>query len=206
MIEVAERKAKQVEGCRFRVGSATAIPFEAGSFDLCVGDAFLHHILDIQECLREVHRVLKPKWIATFNEPNAAGYALLEFVLRTVSLTGGWKDPSLDDYLDFLRVTREHEGDLVALAAYPLPDKHVFTPERIRTAASKVGFESISWAPAMGLSPMLWENAFEFILDAVKPQADARRCLQQAARLLDVTLGDLSRQQFCLHNQFYLYK
>jgi ubiquinone/menaquinone biosynthesis C-methylase UbiE len=206
MIAVAEQKTKGIPGCRFRVGTGTEIPFDDGSVDLCVGDSFLHHILDIEACLAEVYRVLKPGGIATFNEPSAKGYAFFEFVLRTLTLAGGWQDESLNGYIGFLTFMREHEGDLAALDAYPAPDKHVFSPERIDAAASKVGFQSTSWVPAMGPSPTLWQDAYRFVFEAVKPEPALRATGLEAARLLDITLGDITRQHFCLHNQFFLYK
>ena len=206
MLEVARRKTQAIDGCVFRVGSATALPFDAGSFDLCVGDAFLHHILDIGSCLKEVSRVLRPGGVATFNEPNAQGYALFEFVLRSLATAKGWRDRALDNYLAFLAFVREHQGDLAALEAYPLPDKHVFSSERIRAAAFDSGFSATSCVPAMDPSPTLWHDAFRFVLDAVKPSSEIRAMALQAADLLDLTLGEEARRHFCLHNQFYLYK
>lgn len=206
MIAVAEQKTKGIAGCRFCIGTGTEIPFDDESVDLCVGDSFLHHILDIEACLAEVYRVLKPGGIATFNEPSAKGYALFEFILRTITLASGCHDESLSGYIGFLTFMREHEGDLVALDAYPAPDKHVFSPERIDAAASKVGFQSTSWVPAMGPSPALWQNAYRFVFEAVKPEPRLRATGLEVAQLLDVILGDDTRQHFCLHNQFFLYK
>jgi ubiquinone/menaquinone biosynthesis C-methylase UbiE len=206
MVGVARRKTKAIDGCDFRVGSATTLPFESESFDLCVGDAFLHHILVIESCLKEVSRVLKPGGVAAFNEPNAQGYALFEFVLRSLTTAMGWRDPNLDNYLTFLAFVREHQGDLAALEANPLPDKHVFSSERIRAAAFDSGFSATSWVPAMDPSPTLWHDAFRFVLDAVKPSSGIRATVLQSADLLVVTLGEEARRHFCLHNQFYLYK
>ena len=206
MVQVAQAKTRGIAGCSFRVGSATDLPFQDEKFDLCVGDAFLHHILDIEACLREVFRVLKPGGVATFNEPNAHGYAFLEFVLQTIQLGRGAHDDALDSYLHALCFMRENQGDLVALAAYPLPDKHVFSAERIGAAAAATGFSATSWIPAMGPTPTLWRDALGYILDAIKPSASVRTATLEAAKVLDLTLGDESRQHFCLHNQYYLYK
>jgi ubiquinone/menaquinone biosynthesis C-methylase UbiE len=206
MVQVAQEKTRGMKGCAFRVGSATELPFPDASFDLCVGDAFLHHILDIEACLREVFRVLKPGGIASFNEPNAHGYAFLEFILDTVQLVGGWQDEGINAYLHALKFMREHQGDLAALAAYPLPDKHVFSPERIEAAGLATGFSATSWVPAMGQTPTLWRDAIGYVLDAIKAAPPAKAAALHAAKAVDLTLGDESRQHFCLHNQFYLYK
>lgn len=206
MIEVARQKTQGIEGCFFKVGSATTLPFDNETFDLCIGDAFLHHILDINVCLKEVARVLKPGGVATFNEPNAHGYAMFEFVLRSFIATKGVEDVPLNNYVHFLTFIREHQNDLEALEAYPIPDKHFFSLEQIHEAASTCGFSATSWVPAMGPSPTLWYDAYRFVLDAIKASPSTCNSVLQIASLLDRTLGDESRRHFCLHNQFYLYK
>lgn len=206
MIEVARKKTAGITGCDFRVGSAASLPFSNGELDLCVGDAFLHHVLDYEACLVEVARVLKPGGVATFNEPNQYGYAMLEFVLTGLRDSCAMHDDSIDKYLHYLGYMREHAGDLVALAAYPLPDKHIFSPERMAAAAERTGFSSASWAPAMYASQTLFRDAYRFILDALQPAPSVRESVLHAGELLDRMLGDEARKHFCVHNQFYLYK
>ncbi|MGH9311547.1 MAG: class I SAM-dependent methyltransferase [Vicinamibacterales bacterium] len=53
---------------RFVVGSAHDLPFETGSVDVVFGIAILHH-LDLDLVAREVHRILKPRGRAIFQEP-----------------------------------------------------------------------------------------------------------------------------------------
>jgi SAM-dependent methyltransferase len=52
----------------FVAGSAHDLPVRAGSVDIVLGIAILHH-LDIDASSREVHRVLKPGGRAIFQEP-----------------------------------------------------------------------------------------------------------------------------------------
>jgi ubiquinone/menaquinone biosynthesis C-methylase UbiE len=63
MVEVAIRNA-QVHGLsdrvRFRRGDASAMPFDAESFDFVVSSGSLHHWEQPLQIFREIHRVLKP--------------------------------------------------------------------------------------------------------------------------------------------------
>lgn len=52
---VAERRA-----ARFEVSSATRLPFDDASFDVCLLPELLEHIADWQTCLDEALRVLRP--------------------------------------------------------------------------------------------------------------------------------------------------
>lgn len=46
--------------CDLRYASASAIPYEPGTFDAVYSFGVLHHTDDIERCLAECHRVLKP--------------------------------------------------------------------------------------------------------------------------------------------------
>ncbi|MDP9484168.1 MAG: class I SAM-dependent methyltransferase [Chloroflexota bacterium] len=70
-IEVARKRAELnglADRIEFHVASGEALPFEAGSFDLAIGKAILHH-LDPVIGARELARVLAPGGRATFSEP-----------------------------------------------------------------------------------------------------------------------------------------
>lgn len=70
MLKVVERVA-ELHGTRLetRVCSAEDLSiFEDGSFDVVFGANLLHHI-EIESCLKEVERVLKPGGIAAFWDP-----------------------------------------------------------------------------------------------------------------------------------------
>jgi SAM-dependent methyltransferase len=55
-----ERAVEQGRTARFEVGSATALPFSAASFDVCLLPELLEHIADWKTCLNEAVRVLRP--------------------------------------------------------------------------------------------------------------------------------------------------
>jgi ubiquinone/menaquinone biosynthesis C-methylase UbiE len=198
MLQAAKKKIS----VPFVVGSALSLPFHEASFDYCVGDAVLHHIVDTEACLQEISRVLKPYGMATFNEPSRDGYAFFEFVIRIVM--GCEHDPALDGYLHHLAFSREHEGDLEALEAYPLPDKHVFSEAAIRKM--NTGFKEIEFYPALDPWPEMWQSSFRDVLTAIKPRESMKLQLIQAAEYIDQILGDATRLHFCLHNQIFLYK
>lgn len=62
MIEIARKNAQQMglSGCvEFVLGSAEKMPFEQGHFDLVVSTNSFHHWAHPEECLKEIHRVLR---------------------------------------------------------------------------------------------------------------------------------------------------
>lgn len=201
-VDTARQKTASMKSISFEVGSATELPFDDNSFDLVVGDAFLHHILDTEACLREVHRVTKPGGVASFNEPHGPGYALVEFVLRNIHI----RDTQIDQYNQTIRYLREHAGDLQALEAFPLPGKHYFSPDYLIQVGTAAGFSGFSAVPAMGPSATHWQDALKVILEALQPKPFITARALQSAQLLDATVGEDMRKHFCLHNQNYFYK
>ena len=67
-IEVAKELA-QAEGVTIRIeeGRAEAIPFESDQFDLVLATSVMEHVPDLEQGLREVHRVLRPGGLFWFN-------------------------------------------------------------------------------------------------------------------------------------------
>lgn len=54
---------------RYEIQNAYALSYADGTFDSVVGSSVLHH-LEIEEALRQIHRVLKPDGTISFTEPN----------------------------------------------------------------------------------------------------------------------------------------
>jgi SAM-dependent methyltransferase len=67
----AVRKAGMSSRCDVQVMAGEHLRYPAGSFDMAVGFAILHH-LEIERALGELHRVLKPGGRAFFAEPLAS--------------------------------------------------------------------------------------------------------------------------------------
>jgi SAM-dependent methyltransferase len=93
---------------RFLTMDAEKMIFEAASFDLVFGRGIIHH-LDIERCLAEIARVLRPGGIALFWEP--LGHNLLLNVYRR--LTPSARTPDEHPLLrpDF-EVARRHFADV----------------------------------------------------------------------------------------------
>ncbi len=57
---VSQRFAQEGQKAELRVADAEALPFEEASFDLVYSHGVLHHTPDMQQAIKEVHRVLRP--------------------------------------------------------------------------------------------------------------------------------------------------
>jgi len=202
MLRESRIKSQEYADVSYIAASALNLPFGNETFDYCVGDAFLHHVVDAKACLKEVYRVLKPRGMATFNEPSRDGYAFFEMLLRAV--IGSGIDPALDDYIHYLSFMREHEGNLKALEDYPLPDKHVFSEKAIRKMDTS--FRRIEFFPALDYWPDMWRDSINAILKEIGPKEPIKTKLVTAAEYVDKVLGEPARLHFCLHNQIFLYK
>ena len=87
MLDVARRitKERNIVNADWVLGDAARLPFQDDTFDLYTVRAALHHVGDIDECLREAHRVLRPGRDAAFVDcapPPAARDVLHEVEVR----------------------------------------------------------------------------------------------------------------------------
>jgi len=86
----AERLGLTVKALR---ADAESLPFAAGSFDLVLGHAVLHHLPDLERAFSEFHRVLKPGGRIVFaGEPSRVGDRLAAIPKRgAVALAPAWR-------------------------------------------------------------------------------------------------------------------
>ena len=71
MVQIATEHARSAGvAVDFRHGDASAMPFEAGSFDLVVCQAAFKNFLDPVKALDEMHRVLRPGGTAVIQDLN----------------------------------------------------------------------------------------------------------------------------------------
>jgi SAM-dependent methyltransferase len=72
---------------------AESLPFAAGSFDLVLGHAVLHHLPDLERAFAEFHRVLRPgAWIVFAGEPSRFGDRLAAIPKRgAVAVAPLWR-------------------------------------------------------------------------------------------------------------------
>jgi 2-polyprenyl-3-methyl-5-hydroxy-6-metoxy-1,4-benzoquinol methylase len=118
-------------------------------FDLIVGSAVLHHILDYPSFLKTVYGLLRAGGKAVFAEPFLGGYLMPSLMLALavdqlkISATElrrpqyGMCDFIIQDTAFRIR----HEGDLSALDV--LSDKHYFRAEQLSELACSIGFQSM---------------------------------------------------------------
>jgi ubiquinone/menaquinone biosynthesis C-methylase UbiE len=105
-------------------GNAEAMPYPDAHFDAVYGSSVLHH-LDLDQALREAHRVLKPGGRAVFAEPNIL-------------------NPQVA-VMFHLRLTKEYFG--------VSPDEMAFSRFRARASFERNGFSEIQVDPFDFLHP-----------------------------------------------------
>lgn len=89
---------------KFSVGDATKTDFSENSFDIIIGNSFLHHFYDLPAAFKEIKRILKPGGLfITLHEPTIASLALesrnpkntILYILRG------------DNYIDYFRYKKD---------------------------------------------------------------------------------------------------
>ena len=142
MVAALQRNARaldlDVDAC---VADAEALPFEDGSFDLVLGHAVLHHLPDLDQAWREIHRVLAPGGIAVFaGEPSRYGDRLANVPKRAASrLAPAWRRtmrarPAEEGHQDGGADNHQLES---------MVDVHAFTPEQLQRGPQAAGFADV---------------------------------------------------------------
>ncbi len=71
LIELARQRAETAKlNSRFDVGSATVLPYESGTMDVCLIPELLEHVAEWQPCLLEAIRVLRPGGVLFLSTTN----------------------------------------------------------------------------------------------------------------------------------------
>jgi ubiquinone/menaquinone biosynthesis C-methylase UbiE len=141
MVDQAVRNGKElgldVSG---EVVDVETLPFDDASFDLVVGHAFLHHIPDVDQALREIVRVLRPGGtFAICGEPTRKG----DFVARRLSRATWWTArqvaalPAVPSSWALSEEDLVHSSQEAALEA--VVDLHTFEPDRLAAACMRAG-------------------------------------------------------------------
>lgn len=123
------------------VCDAEDLPFDDDSFDLVLGHAVLHHIPNLGQAWKEIHRVLRPGGIAVFaGEPSERGDRI-----ANVPKALAWRVSPL--WRRVLRATQASEGhqdggaENHAMEAFV--DVHAFTPGELSGPAKAAGFSDV---------------------------------------------------------------
>jgi len=122
------------------VADVESLPFADETFDLVVGHAFLHHIPDVDQALREICRVLRPGGrFVIAGEPTRRG----DFVARRLSRATWWttraaaRVPLLAG--TWARSDAELENSSQEAALEAIVDLHTFDPDRLAAACMRAG-------------------------------------------------------------------
>ncbi len=114
LIQLARRRADdQGANARFDVGTATALPCDNESVDICLLPELLEHVADWQGCVDEATRVLRPGGLIYINTSSKLCPKQQEFNLPLYS----WYPQRLKRYFERRAVTDKPE--LANYAKYP---------------------------------------------------------------------------------------
>ena len=145
MVQACGDNARRL-GCdvRVRTADAESLPFADGAFDLVVGHAFLHHLPDWEQALRDVHRVLAPGGAMFFaGEPTRLGHTLAGYAKRTAARAmdlagrlhpGLVKPPPAPPGTEDERVLRDLEFEV---------DLHTFEPSAVERICREIGYANV---------------------------------------------------------------
>jgi len=133
----AERLGIDVECAACEAGS---LPFPDDSFDLVFGHAVLHHLPDLEGCLREFHRVLRPGGSLAFcGEPSLYGDRLSSWPKRAAYKVAPVWRVAMGASARGDRESEQHEEDVLEQVV----DVHAFTPGDLDAAAGAAGFTKV---------------------------------------------------------------
>lgn len=114
LIELARNRARQLGlDARFDVGTATDLPIESASIDVCVLPELLEHVADWRSCVAEAARVLRPGGMMYINTSSKLCPVQQEFNLPLYS----WYPSPLKRY--FERRSLTDWPSLANFAKYP---------------------------------------------------------------------------------------
>ncbi len=136
LIELARRRAEE-KGYRvdMRVGSATDLPWDSESMDVCLLPELLEHVPNWEDCLDEAARVVKPGGFLYLTTTNKLCPVQQEFTLPGYS----WYPAPLKRHYERLAVSTRPE--LVQHATYPAVNW--FSPYQLKREVKKRGFRKV---------------------------------------------------------------
>ncbi|PSL06112.1 methyltransferase family protein [Haloactinopolyspora alba] len=141
-LENARRLGFEIEG---RVADAERLPYDDDTFDVVVGHAVIHHIVDVELAFREMLRVLRPGGrIVICGEPTRYG----DRIARTLSRATWWAAtrashlPMLRDR--WARPRSELDESSRAAALEAVVDLHTFDPGELEATVRRAGVADVS--------------------------------------------------------------
>jgi 2-polyprenyl-3-methyl-5-hydroxy-6-metoxy-1,4-benzoquinol methylase len=136
LLDVAKKRAREAgQEIDYRLGTATELPWETQSIDICIALELLEHVADWRTCLREFTRVLKPGGALFLSTTNALCPRQQEFRLFGYA----WYPAPLKRH--FERVASTTRPDLANHAKYPAVNW--FNPYGLKSELARRGFSSL---------------------------------------------------------------
>jgi ubiquinone/menaquinone biosynthesis C-methylase UbiE len=83
MLDVAIKRETS-DNVLYLLQDASKLNVKDNSFDIVIGNAILHHITWLKSSLTKIHRILKPRGVAAFQEPLYYGNQFVAFLMNIV--------------------------------------------------------------------------------------------------------------------------
>tara|TARA_R110000787_G_scaffold8895_30_gene30698 strand:+ start:1366 stop:2241 length:876 start_codon:yes stop_codon:yes gene_type:complete len=136
LLDLADSRGKQAgHDIDFRLGTATDLPWDDGSFDICCVPELLEHVKEWEACLNEAIRVLRPGGLLYISTSSYLCPRQQEFTLPLYS----WYPAPLKRHYERLAVTARPE--IANHAVYPAVNWFSFYS--LRRELAKRGLQSI---------------------------------------------------------------
>jgi ubiquinone/menaquinone biosynthesis C-methylase UbiE len=145
MLQACGENARRL-GCdvKLRTADAEGLPFDDGSFDLVVGHAFLHHLPDWGQALRDVYRVLAPGGAMFFaGEPTTRGDRLAGFAKRGTARAAQVAARVRPDLVKPPPPLPATEDERILRDLEFAVDLHTFAPADVERRAREIGFTHV---------------------------------------------------------------
>ena len=129
---------------QLRTADAEGLPFEDESFDLVVGHAFLHHLPDWEQALRDAYRVLAPGGAIFFaGEPTRLGDRLAGISKRNARRLTDLAGVFRRGILNPPKPPPTNEDERILKDLEFAVDLHTFDPADVERRCRELGFTNI---------------------------------------------------------------
>jgi ubiquinone/menaquinone biosynthesis C-methylase UbiE len=145
MLQACGENARRL-GCdvKLRTADAEGLPFDDGSYDLVVGHAFLHHLPDWEQALRDVYRVLAPGGAMFFaGEPTTLGDRMAGFAKRGTARAAQVAARVRPDLVKSPPPSPATEDERILRDLEFAVDLHTFEPADVERRAREIGFTHV---------------------------------------------------------------
>ena len=159
-----ERASKSGLKVEFELGTATSLPFQTASADVCLLPELLEHVADWEACVREAVRILRPGGVLYMSTTNWLCPVQDEFNLPLYS----WYPPALKRHFEKLAATTN--PGLANFARYPAVNWFSFF--QLRRYLIPMGFECLDRFDILARQPM--SAAKRFVTSAVRSSPATR--------------------------------